>query len=304
MGDTERATPTVRAGAVQLTAGPDKDANLHRASELVARCVDDGASLVVLPELFGCMGPGPVLAAAAEPLDGPTLEWASTQAADAGIWLVAGSFVERRAGSERTANTSCLIGPDGAVVATYRKVHLFDCDVPGAEFHESSVVEPGDDLILADAGPVGVGMSVCYDLRFPELYRILALRGASVLVVPACFTARTGPPHWEVLLRARAIENQCFVVAAAQQGSSAPKLRWHGESMIIDPWGTVLARGPVSDAVDDSSRHGTVVVADLDLGRLAEVRAQLPSLANRRPSAYRWPTAPAGVDPEASPAPR
>ena len=287
--DASPPPPTVRAGAVQLTAGPDKAANLLWAHELVNQCVDDDAELVVLPEYFGCMGPGPVLRDAAEPFDGPTLAWAAEQARGHGIWLLAGSFVERLPGTDRTANTSCLLDPTGAVVAAYRKVHLFDCDVPGAEFHESAVVEPGDELVVADAGPLHVGMSVCYDLRFPELYRILALRGADVCVVPAAFTARTGPPHWEVLLRARAIENQCFVVAAGQQGSSGPGLAWHGRSMIIDPWGTVLAAAPRSDEVDDAGRDGCVVVADLDLGRVAEVRAQLPSLANRRPTAYRWP---------------
>ena len=149
-----------------------------------------------------------------------------------------------------------------------------------------SVVEPGEELVVAPAGPLRVGMSICYDLRFAELYRILALRGANVCVVPAAFTARTGPPHWEVLLRARAIEDQCFVIAAGQQGSSAPGLAWHGESMIIDPWGAVLARAPVSG---DADPDGTVIDAVLDLARLTEVRAQLPSLANRRPEAYDWP---------------
>ena len=156
--------------------------------------------------------------------------------------------------------------------------------MPGAEFHESATVGPGDEVVVADAGELLVGLSVCYDVRFPELYRIAALRGARMVTVPAAFTAKTGPPHWEILLRARAIENQVFVVAAGQHGSSNDRLHWHGHSMVVDPWGTVLAELPDGDGV---------IVTDLDLAEQDRVRDVLPSLANRRPSAYRWPDAPA-----------
>ncbi|MEZ5142922.1 MAG: carbon-nitrogen hydrolase family protein [Acidimicrobiales bacterium] len=267
--------------AVQLCSGPDRDRNLATAGDLVAEASARGARLVVLPEMVNVLGSGQQLRDGAEPLDGPTATWAADQARHHGIWLVAGSFIER-VGDDTRHNTSLLVSPWGEAVAAYRKVHLFDCDVPGAEFHESAVSAPGTEPVVGDTGELGlrVGMTICYDLRFPELYRVLALAGADLVVVPAAFTARTGPPHWEVLLRARAIENQVHVVAAGQWGSSNESLHWHGHSMIVDPWGTVLAQAPDGDAV---------VVADVDLDRQARRRAVLPSLSARRPEAYRWP---------------
>ena len=307
----------MRAAAVQMCSGADKDANLARATELVAEAAGRGADLVVLPEMFNVLGSGAVLRAGAEPLDGVTSRWASAQAAEHGITLVAGTFIERPAdgggdgdrggdGAARNHNTCCVYGPDGRRLATYRKIHLFDVDVPGAVYHESEVIAPGDEIVVtridieahrpsvpattdsplaptpsSPAGSIGLGLSVCYDIRFPELYRILALRGADVVSVPAAFTATTGPPHWEVLLRARAVEDQVFVVAAGQRGSSTERLHWHGHSMVVDPWGTVL------DSTDGSG--DAVVVADLDLADQHRIRGVLPSVANRRPSAYRWP---------------
>lgn len=289
----------MRVAAIQLSSGADKVDNLTTAAGLVARSVGEGAELVVLPEMTNVLGSGATLRDGAEPWDGPYQAWAAEQARSHGVWLLAGSFVESigpnpgshpgsssgsgGSGSVGRSNTSVLLTPSGGVAAAYRKVHLFDCAVPGAEFRESDVTDPGDELIVAPLGDGGVvvGMSICYDLRFPELYRILALRGANLLAVPAAFTARTGPPHWEVLLRARAIENRCFVVAAGQVGSTDPGQAWHGHSMIIDPWGTVLA--------EVAEPRTGIAVADLDLDRLAEVRSMLPSLASRRPSAYRWP---------------
>lgn len=263
----------------------DKAENLATAESLLADAAGQGAQLAVLPEMFNCLGGGSVLAAGAEPIGGPTTQWARQQAAQLGLWLVAGSFVERVDGSDRTRNTSLLVSPTGQVEATYHKIHLFDCDVPGAEFHESQVVTPGDAIVTAPAAGIGtIGLSICYDLRFPELYRILALQGAEVITVPAAFTAKTGPPHWEILLRARAIENQTYVVAAGQHGQSAPGLAWHGHSMIIDPWGVVLA--------DAGGGGDAVIVADIDLAVVRRTRAMLPSLANRRPDAYRFPDAP------------
>ena len=272
---------TVRAGAVQMTSGPDRDANLAEAARHVAACAAEGAQLVALPELVSVLGRRADLVAAAEPLDGPTITWAAAQARQHGIWLVAGSFVERHADG-RLTNTSCLLSPDGDRAATYRKIHLFDVDVPGAAYRESATFAAGDEIVVTDAGAARLGLSVCYDLRFPELFRLLALGGATVVTLPSAFTARTGPPHWEVLVRARAIEDQVFVVAPGQCGTSVGALAWHGHSLIVDPWGEVLADGGTDPG------H---VVADLDLGRVAEVRAQLPSLANRRPGAYRWPEA-------------
>ncbi len=269
---------------MQTTSGPDRDHNLAQAGELVAEAARAGSRLVVLPEMVNRLGSGAVLRSGAEPFDGPTLAWAREQAHRHGIWLHAGTFIEALdpTAPDRRSNTAVLLSPDGTVLGSYRKVHLFDCDVPGAEFRESDVTEPGDRLALValpDLHPAAVvGFSICYDLRFPEVFRALAVAGATILTVPAAFTARTGPPHWEVLLRARAIEDQCFVIAAGQHGTTAPGLSWHGHSMIIDPWGEVLAEA--------TAPGPGVVTADLDFGRLAEVRAVLPSLARRRPAAY------------------
>ncbi len=189
--------------------------------------------------------------------------------------------MERVADQDRLFNTSCLIDPQGERRATYRKIHLFDCDVPGASLHESVTVMPGRDIVGAEADGVSLGLSICFDLRFPELFRILALGGARLIVLASAFTERTGRDHWEVLVRARAIENQVFVVAANQVGASTPKLRWFGRSMIVDPWGIVLAQAP------DHEGH---IVADLDFAAQDRMRTQLPNLANRRPEAYGWPT--------------
>jgi predicted amidohydrolase len=267
----------VRVAAVQLTATADTAANLSNAGALIDAAAARGAELIVLPELFSCTGTRSELIAGAEPLDGPTLRWAADQARAHGCWLVAGSIPERR-GGDRVANTSCLVSPTGEVAATYRKVHLFDNDVPGAAFRESATFEAGDELVVCDAPPLSIGMATCYDLRFPEQFRALALRGARLVVVPAAFTATTGPPHWEVLLRARAIEDQVFIVAADQVGDSSPSLHWHGHSMIVDPWGRILAEAATSEP--------GVIIADLDIAEQDRIRAALPSLANRRPDAY------------------
>ncbi|HEY5096642.1 MAG TPA: carbon-nitrogen hydrolase family protein [Acidimicrobiales bacterium] len=284
----------MRAGAIQTTAGPDRQDNLDAAAALVDEAAAGGAELVVLPEYFSVAGSPSYLREHAETLDGPTVAWGSEQAARHRIHLVAGSFPERRTGTgpddQRLFNTSCLIGPDGAVAAVYRKIHLFDVDLPGTAFRESATMAAGDALTVApllpasSAGrpPTVVGLSLCYDLRFPEPYRIMALEGATVLVVPAAFTSATGPAHWELLLRARAVENQVFVIGAGQVGALPPGMpACHGHTMIVDPWGTVLAElvGPGPG----------VALADLDRDRLRQVRADLPVLAHRRPEAYRWP---------------
>lgn len=273
----------MRVAAVQLTSIPDKARNLTVAGGLIDAAADAGAELVALPELFNCWGSARELHDAAEPLDGPTITWARIRAQDHGIWLLAGSITERVEGSEKHANTSCLIAPDGAIVATYRKIHLFDVNVEGFAYQESATVTPGDEIVVTDAGPLRIGMAICYDLRFPEEFRIQALRGATVVTLPSAFTAPTGKDHWEPLLRARAIENQVFVIAPDQRGASTPKLNWHGRSMIVDPWGVVLAQAPDTDCF---------ITADLDLAAQADVRTRVPSLANRRPTTYDWPEAP------------
>jgi deaminated glutathione amidase len=274
-------TPTLRAAAVQLTATPDKAANLETANRLVRQAAADGARLVVLPEKWSVLGRGADLRAGAEPLDGPAIAWARETARELGIDLVAGSISERVEGDEKLRNTSLHIGPDGEIKATYRKMHMFDVEVDGTVYRESEHETPGDDVVLSrTADGVELGLTVCYDVRFPELYRILAVRGARIVTIPAAFTVPTTRDHWEVLVRARAIEDQCFVIAANQVGTHVEGLASGGRSMIVDPWGLVLAQA--ADAQ-------TVITADLDLDAQAATRARLPSLANRRAAAYRWP---------------
>jgi len=236
---------------------------------------------VVLPEKWAVLGTPEQTAAGAEPLHGPSVSWARAIARELGIDLVAGSIVEAVEGQERGANTSVHVGPDGEVAASYRKLHMFDVEVGGRRYEESAHEAPGEEIVLTrTAGGLELGLTICYDLRFPELYRILAVRGARAFAVPAAFTLATTREHWEVLLRARAIEDQCFVVAANQVGEHAPGLRSGGRSMIVDPWGVVLAQAPDTEGV---------VLADLDFAQQADIRRRLPSLANRRADAYRWP---------------
>jgi predicted amidohydrolase len=208
------------------------------------------------------------------------MKWARRIAAELGIDLVAGSFYESTDDDERGANTSAHISPHGELRAVYRKIHLFDVEIDGMVHAESRSFVPGEEIVTseADDGTV-LGMTICFDLRFPELYRILALRGAEVLSVPSAFTLPTTRDHWEVLLRARAIENQCYVVAPNQIGEHPGGARSGGRSMIVDPWGTVLACAPDAE---------TAIVADLDPDRLRAVRERLPTLERRRPEVYSW----------------
>ena len=272
----------MRAAAVQLQSTPDRDRNLATADRLTRAAAHAGAELVVLPEKWPALGTPEQTIAAAEPLDGPVAQWARGIARELGIDLVAGSFTEHVADDARERNTSIHVGPDGEVHATYRKIHMFDVEVGGRVYKESEHEAPGDEIVVSHtADGLGLGMSICYDVRFPELYRILAVKGAEVVAVPAAFTFATTRDHWEILLRARAIEGQAFVVAANQIGEHAPGIRSGGRSMIVDPWGVVLATAPDTE---------TFIVAELDLERQAEIRRTLPSLANRRPEAYRWPS--------------
>jgi predicted amidohydrolase len=271
----------VRAAAVQLTSTADRERNLATADRLTRAAAVAGAELVVLPEKWPVLATPEETAAGAEPFDGPALTWARAVARELGIDLLAGSIAERVPDRERGSNTSVHIGPDGEVHAVYRKLHMFDVEVAGRTYRESEHEAPGDEIVLSEtAGGVELGLTVCYDLRFPELYRILAVRGARVLTVPSAFTLATTRDHWEPLLRARAIENQAFVIAANQIGEHAKGFRSGGRSMIVDPWGVVLAQAPDAE---------TFITAELDLERQAEIRRTLPSLANRRPQAYAWP---------------
>jgi deaminated glutathione amidase len=274
----------VRAAAVQLNSTEHLDRNLAAAEDLVRAAVGDGAQLIVLPERADVRGDNDDYARAAAPVEEhPTVRWAQRVARDLHVDLIPGSFVERRPGREKHANTSVHIGPDGELKAVYRKIHLFDVEVGERQYLESDTQEPGDEIVvseLADGTPIG--LTICYDLRFPQLYRIQAIRGARIVTVPANFTRMTGEAHWEVLLRARAIENQAFVIAAAQFGEHPHDMGdTYGNTMIVDPWGKVLARL-------EERREG-YVIADLDYSAQDDLRAKLPSLANRVAGAYHWP---------------
>jgi deaminated glutathione amidase len=277
----QRMADTLRVAAVQLRSTPDKAHNLERAERLVARAAATGADLVVLPEKWNAIGSTETLVANAEPLEGgETVAAMAEWAARHGITLVGGSITERREGREKLSNTCCVFDPTGDLVAVYRKIHMFDVDVGGHRYRESDAEEPGDETVVCEVEGWRLGLSVCYDLRFPELYRILAVEGAEVVTVPAAFTLYTGKDHWELLLRARAVENQCFVVAANEWGTIEGGKASYGRSLIVDPWGVVVAT---------ASDEDTVISAELERALLERIRRELPSLANRRPVAYRWP---------------
>jgi predicted amidohydrolase len=268
----------LRAGAVQLNSTDDLKQNLASADRLVRQAASLGAELVCLPEKWTVLGSPEHLRAGAQTLEGEAIAWARSVAAELGIDLVAGSIAERVEGAEKNGNTSVHVGPDGEIKAVYRKLHLFDVEVDGKVYAESDTESAGDAVVVSElADGTRLGMSICYDVRFPELYRILTVRGARIIVIPSAFTLPTTRDHWEVLVRARAIENQCFVVAPNQIGHHPGGFRSGGRSLIVDPWGLVLAGAPDAE---------TAIVADLDLARVDEVRNRIPALTHRRPDAY------------------
>jgi deaminated glutathione amidase len=281
----------MKAAAVQLNSGADVDANIAAADEQVRAAAADGATLVVLPEKWTAMGSPEDLRAGAQPLDGSATGWARDTARELGIDLVAGSIAERRStdspedpqsGSStarRLANASVHVGPDGEIKAVYRKLHMFDVEIEGKRYCESDTDEPGDEVVVSElADGSKLGMSICYDLRFPELYRVLALRGSRVVVLPAAFTLPTTRDHWEPLLRARAIENQVFLVAANQVGGHPGGHHSGGQSLIVGPWGEILARA-------DGDAPG-YILAELDFEHQDDVRKRVPLLTHRRPHIY------------------
>jgi predicted amidohydrolase len=277
----EGAGATLRVACVQLNTRQDVAANVRAALDLVEAAADRGARLVALPETWAYKGDREGILATAEAVEGPSNRALAGAAARRGVWLLAGSVYQPAPGG-LVSNVSALFDPSGRLRASYRKIHLFDAVTATARYEESEEVEPGAELVTADVDtedgtPVRLGLSICYDLRFPGLYSSLALRGAQVLCVPSAFTAYTGAAHWETLLRARAIENGCFVIAPDQVGEHLPGRDCFGHSMIVDPWGTVLAR------IDEGAG---ICVADLELGRLDEVRGLIPALQHRRPDLY------------------
>ncbi len=267
-------SPTFLAAAAQMTSTADRSRNLETAVRLVEEAADRGAKLVGLPENFGFMGPEAERIAGAETLDGATISRLREVARGREIHVLAGSIAERVDEPGKTANTSVLIADDGSIAASYRKIHLFDVSIPdGARYAESVTVVPGRDLVVAETRLGRIGLTVCYDLRFPELYRGLSSRGADLLSIPAAFTLYTGKDHWEVLLRARAIENLAYVLAPAQVGRHSANRVTFGNAMVVDPWGVVLARCPDGEGV---------CVAPVSAERIAHVRRELPSLDHRR----------------------
>jgi deaminated glutathione amidase len=263
----------MRVAVVQMNSAEDKAQNLSTAERLLHEAADRGAELAVLPELFTYLGRRGKHKEVAETIPGSTSELLTRIARERRIHLVGGSFLESASGHERLFNTSLAIDTDGAIVARYRKLHLFDVDVDGRRYRESDTMAPGEDVVLTKLGDTPVGLTICYDLRFPELYRRLGTGGARIITAPSAFTFETGKDHWDLLVRTRALENQVFVLAAAQVGSHPPGLACWGNAMIVDPWGTVLARAPEAECV---------VLADIDFEHQDRIRASLPALSHRR----------------------
>lgn len=268
---------TLRVSAIQLQSQDDVAQNLEECARLVALARKDGSKLVVLPENFAYFGADESKRNVAEPLrsgQGKIQSSLAEMARSAEVFLVAGGFPEASSEPARPYNTALVFGPNGQLVTSYRKIHLFDVALQeGTVLSESSGTTGGDSLVTFDIGGFRVGLSICYDLRFPELYRGLVQRGANVLLVPAAFTLHTGKDHWHPLLRARAIESQCYVVAAAQWGKHPRGRTTYGHSLVVDPWGAVIAEA--------SDRVG-IISATLDLGYLEQVRKAVPCLSNRK----------------------
>lgn len=271
--------PFMIAAVIQMNSGPHPQANLEQAAGLLTQAAGRGARLAVLPEHFGLMLPEGQPPPAPEPLDGPTAAFLAGQARRHKLWLLGGSFAQQGARGRRY-NTSLLVDDQGRVRAHYHKIHLFDLGLPGQEaLTESRHYSPGRRLVVADT-PLGrLGLSICFDLRFPELYRRLRLKGAEVLAAPSAFTAATGREHWELLVRTRALENQCYMLAAAQWGQHAPGRASHGQAMIVDPWGRVLAQCPQGVGL---------ACAEIRPQRLGRVRGLLDTAALARLLPRAW----------------
>jgi deaminated glutathione amidase len=262
------------AAAIQMLASDDKDANLRQAEAGVREAASKGAKVVALPEVFNWRGDKTGEKKNAEPVSGRTAALMAKLARELQVYLLAGSFLEDIPEVQKSFNTSLFFGPDGGLLARYRKIHLFDVAIErGVIALESETRQPGEDVVVAETEFGRMGLTICYDLRFPELYRALVSQGAQIIFVPAAFTALTGEAHWEPLLRARAIENQVYIIAPDQIGHNPKSFATYGNSMIVDPWGRILGRAPDRTAV---------ITAEIDLAYLAKVRAELPALTHRK----------------------
>jgi predicted amidohydrolase len=283
--DNGRATSGAEAGLnvaiVQMNTQDDKHANIAAALDLIDLAAATGARLIALPEVWPYLGPDDVSRDQAETIPGPITELLAQRARRHGIYIHGGSIYETRPGDPGMYNTTVVIDPTGEIIARYSKIHMFDVVLDGvAKYQESATVTPGNKVAITEIDGVQVGLTICYDLRFPELFRILALKGAQAIMLPAAFTLMTGKDHWEPLIRARAIENELYMIAPAQWGTHPPGNWCYGRSMVVDPWGTVVTTA--SDGVG-------IAYATVDPSRVETVRRQIPSLANRRPEAYTWP---------------
>lgn len=279
MGGGRLVDNRMSAAAVQLSSGSDPASNVESAVELIRRAAGLGATYIQLPEYFNYLGPINNYERVAESIPGPTTQRFGALAKELGVTLHLGSMLEVSSVAGKFFNTSVLLDRSGEVTARYRKAHLFDIDVPGGVvFKESDAIERGEELVVAECPGFRLGMTICFDLRFPEMYRAITLKGANVVAIPSAFNATTGRAHWEVLVRARAIENHVFVVAAAQAGTTAEGIATFGHSMIVGPWGEVLAQS-LSHAED-------VLVTTLNLDQVARRRSQIDVINLRRPDLY------------------
>lgn len=269
---------SLRIAACQMNSREDKAANLATAERLIDEAARQGAQMVGLPELFNLLADDEAMVAGAETDDGPTSQLLRSKARQHNMYIHGGSISTVIPGSERIGNTTLVFDPTGALIARYQKIHLFDIHIEGQKsYKESARVAPGEEMVTFETDQGNFGLTICYDIRFPELYRALTLAGARVIFHPAAFTLYTGKDHWETLIRARAIENQVYMVSPAQIGSHGNGKQCFGSTMIVDPWGTVLARAPERECV---------IVAEVDDAVQDKIRAELPSLKNRRPQVY------------------
>jgi len=277
----------LNVAAIQMNSRDDKQLNIQTALELIDRAAAGGARLVALPEIWTYLGNPAGNRENAEQIPGAVSDLLANRARKHGIYLHGGSYHQTEPGNPRVLNTALVFNPDGDIIARYSKIHMFDVVLDGiASYEESATVAPGEEIVTFDLDGFRVGLAICYDLRFPELFRILAMRGADLIVLPAAFTMTTGKDHWEILIRARAIENGVYMMAPGQVGHDGTGKWCYGRSMIVDPWGTVLATAPDAE---------TTISAQVDRVHLQKIRRQVPSLANRMPDRYVWPEQPVGV---------
>lgn len=270
----------LKVSMVQMQVTDNVKVNVDKAVELIQEAATKKPDVIVLPENFHLMGTKKDLFEKAETIDGPTLTRLKALAKELGIYIVAGTMKLKVSDEKKLRNTCCVINPKGEIQDTYNKIHTFNAQVGDTNYQGNQVEESGENIVVTDINGVIVGLSVCFDIRFPEMFRILALKGAKVILVPAIFMLHTGKDHWEILLRARAIENQVYIAAPAIYGKFPPNGDWsYGRSMAVDPWGVVMAQ---------SSDKDEVLTVEFDLKWLEDVRKRVPTLPQRRPHAYKW----------------